>query len=96
MTKKRPTVALVLAGGQSTRAGVGLPKQYRKLAGKPLLRWSLETLCQHEKIDYVKVVIHPNDEQLYRDVIADAADYFPPRKVYIPNGKNLENIYIYH
>lgn len=71
MIKKRPTVALVLAGGQGTRVGVGLPKQYRKLAGKPLLRWSLETLCQHQKIDYVKVVIHPDDEQLYRDVIAD-------------------------
>tara|TARA_Y100000588_G_scaffold288831_1_gene307316 strand:- start:3856 stop:5022 length:1167 start_codon:yes stop_codon:yes gene_type:complete len=71
MTKKRPTVALVLAGGQGTRIGVGLPKQYRKLAGKPLLRWSLETLCNHQGIDHVKVVIHPDSEPLYRDVITN-------------------------
>ena len=71
MTKERPTVALVLAGGQGTRVGSGIPKQYRKLAGKSLLRWSLETLCQYQAIDHVRVVINPDDEPLYREVITD-------------------------
>ena len=35
---------LVVAAGAGSRAGVGDPKQWRLLAGKPVLRWSVETL----------------------------------------------------
>jgi 2-C-methyl-D-erythritol 4-phosphate cytidylyltransferase/2-C-methyl-D-erythritol 2,4-cyclodiphosphate synthase len=36
--------AIVVAGGSGSRAGVGGPKQWRPIRGKPVVRWSLETL----------------------------------------------------
>ncbi|MBS0385306.1 MAG: bifunctional 2-C-methyl-D-erythritol 4-phosphate cytidylyltransferase/2-C-methyl-D-erythritol 2,4-cyclodiphosphate synthase [Proteobacteria bacterium] len=38
--------ALIVAAGGGTRAGGSTPKQYRLLAGKPVLRWSVEALRQ--------------------------------------------------
>jgi len=37
--------AIVVAGGSGSRAGAGGPKQWRPIRGKPVVRWSLETLA---------------------------------------------------
>ena len=36
--------ALIVAAGKGERAGGGVPKQYRLLGGKPVLRWAVEAL----------------------------------------------------
>ncbi|MDB5470027.1 MAG: bifunctional 2-C-methyl-D-erythritol 4-phosphate cytidylyltransferase/2-C-methyl-D-erythritol [Caulobacter sp.] len=36
--------AIIVAAGTGTRAGPGAAKQWRSLAGKPVLRWSVESL----------------------------------------------------
>ena len=64
------TVALILAGGRGVRAGGGLPKQYRAIAGTPLLRLTLEAFCRHPEIDAVGAVIHPDDHELYEQAAA--------------------------
>jgi 2-C-methyl-D-erythritol 4-phosphate cytidylyltransferase/2-C-methyl-D-erythritol 2,4-cyclodiphosphate synthase len=63
-------IALVVAAGRGTRLGGPIPKQYRDLAGAPLLRRSLATLSRHARIDAVRVVCNPADAGLY----AAAAD----------------------
>lgn len=40
-------VALLVAAGSGSRFGLGLPKQYTLLAGKPVLRWAVEALLPH-------------------------------------------------
>jgi 2-C-methyl-D-erythritol 4-phosphate cytidylyltransferase/2-C-methyl-D-erythritol 2,4-cyclodiphosphate synthase len=60
-------VALVVAAGRGVRAGGGLPKQYRRLADRPVLSHSLAVFAQHRAIDAIRVVIHPNDRALYDD-----------------------------
>ena len=37
------TTALIVAAGKGERAGGGVPKQYRALGGKPILRWAVES-----------------------------------------------------
>ena len=65
---RKTTVALIVAAGRGSRFGGSAPKQYVELAGKPVLRHSLETFLNHPRIDAVRVVIHPDDRALYDDV----------------------------
>ena len=62
-------VALVVASGRGERFGGDPPKQYRALAGKPLLRHSLERLCRHPGVDRVRTVIHADDAALYASAV---------------------------
>jgi 2-C-methyl-D-erythritol 4-phosphate cytidylyltransferase/2-C-methyl-D-erythritol 2,4-cyclodiphosphate synthase len=62
MTK---AIALVVAAGSGLRVGGEIPKQFLTLAGKPLLRYSLETLLAHPGIADVRVVINPSYQELY-------------------------------
>jgi 2-C-methyl-D-erythritol 4-phosphate cytidylyltransferase/2-C-methyl-D-erythritol 2,4-cyclodiphosphate synthase len=58
-------VSLVVASGRGERFGGALPKQYRHLAGGPVLRHCLRALVDHPRIDAVRAVIHPGDRALY-------------------------------
>ena len=67
----RETIAaLVVAAGRGTRAGAGIPKQYRFLDGIPVLTRTLRALCAEPAIATIVVAIHPDDEGLYAACIA--------------------------
>ena len=59
------TVALIVAAGRGERAGGGIPKQYRSLAGKPVLRWAIEAFRGHPQVDAVQTVIRRDDRERY-------------------------------
>ena len=69
-------IALVVAAGRGHRMGEGLPKQYRDLAGKTVLRRTLEALALSPHIHAIKVVIHPDDRDLY-DLSTQGLDLLP-------------------
>jgi 2-C-methyl-D-erythritol 4-phosphate cytidylyltransferase/2-C-methyl-D-erythritol 2,4-cyclodiphosphate synthase len=48
---------LIVAAGKGERLGGGLPKQYRLLGGKPVLRWAVESLVRHPAVRAARVVI---------------------------------------
>ena len=56
---------LVVAAGRGSRAGVGLPKQFRTIAGEPLIARTLQSLLRADPGMLVTPVIHPDDEDLY-------------------------------
>ena len=62
------SVALLVAAGSGARAGGGVPKQYRALAGKPLLVHAVEHL-ERAGIGDVRVVIGAGQEELYREAM---------------------------
>jgi 2-C-methyl-D-erythritol 4-phosphate cytidylyltransferase/2-C-methyl-D-erythritol 2,4-cyclodiphosphate synthase len=70
--KARPmsVTALIVAAGSGQRLGGGLPKQYRSLAGKPVLRWAVEALASHRAIAKVRVVIGAGQEPLAAEALA--------------------------
>lgn len=68
-----PVIALIVAAGRGSRLSGELPKQYLPLAGKPILRRTIKTLSHHPSIDYVRVVIHPDDIELYKEAIEGVA-----------------------
>lgn len=63
-------VALVVAAGRGSRFGGDIPKQWRDLAGRPVLRHSLATFAAHPAVDAVRAVIHPDDRSLYEAAAA--------------------------
>jgi 2-C-methyl-D-erythritol 4-phosphate cytidylyltransferase / 2-C-methyl-D-erythritol 2,4-cyclodiphosphate synthase len=49
-------LAVIVAGGLGQRAGPGPAKQWRSLAGKPVIRWSLEAMLAAKAAQVVVVV----------------------------------------
>lgn len=68
MASRPQSAALIVAAGHGVRAGEGLPKQYRPVAGIPVLRRSILAFLTHPAIDRVQVVISPEHRELYDDV----------------------------
>ena len=56
--------ALIVAAGKGERLGGGVPKQYRLLGGKPILRWAVESLIAHPAVRGVRVVIGQGQQEL--------------------------------
>ena len=54
--------AVIVAAGRGERAGGALPKQYVRLGGRPLLRWSLDAFAAHPAIGPMCVVIDKANE----------------------------------
>ncbi len=58
-------VALVMAAGSGSRLGGALPKQYRDLAGQPMLRRTLDGLGACPDLRQIRIVIGAGQEALY-------------------------------
>jgi len=73
-----PSVATVIvAAGRGLRAGGGIPKQYRLLAGEPVVRSSLSLFAWHGEVSAVQAVIHPDDRASF-DAAAAGLRLLPP------------------
>ncbi len=89
-------VALIVAAGRGTRfSGLlsqqyQIPKQYREIGGKMVLRRCLTTFVAHPKIDAVRVVIHKDDRELY-NLAALNLDILPP---VIGGNSRQESVYL--
>jgi 2-C-methyl-D-erythritol 4-phosphate cytidylyltransferase/2-C-methyl-D-erythritol 2,4-cyclodiphosphate synthase len=73
------TAAIIVAAGRGTRAGEGLPKQWRDLRGRPVLAWTLDAL-RAAGLSRLVLVLHPDDR--------DRAGALDLRGVTLVNGGN--------
>jgi 2-C-methyl-D-erythritol 4-phosphate cytidylyltransferase / 2-C-methyl-D-erythritol 2,4-cyclodiphosphate synthase len=64
------SIALIVAAGSGTRLGGEVPKQYLPLAGRAVLRHSVETFLRHPAISGVRVVISAEHRALYDGAVA--------------------------
>ncbi len=60
---------LIAAAGTGQRMGTETPKQYIKIHGKSVLRYSIETFLSLPECASLRVIINPNDADLYHDAI---------------------------
>jgi 2-C-methyl-D-erythritol 4-phosphate cytidylyltransferase/2-C-methyl-D-erythritol 2,4-cyclodiphosphate synthase len=56
--------ALIVAAGKGERLGGDIPKQYRPIGGKPVVRWAVEALAGHPSVDKVRVVVGAGQEAI--------------------------------
>ena len=58
--------AVVVAAGRGERAGGGMPKQYRTIAGVPVIRLALLNLTRARVISAIQPVVHGDDLPMFR------------------------------
>jgi len=61
MTQAPRYFALIPAAGVGARMGVGSPKQYLKIGGKPMLRHTLDAFLTSDLVAHTFVVVSPDD-----------------------------------
>ncbi len=69
MTKRPNITALIVAAGSGQRMGGELPKQYQPMAGRPMLRRTIEAFLNHPAITEVRVVISPDHRVFYDEAV---------------------------
>ncbi|MGF1606874.1 MAG: bifunctional 2-C-methyl-D-erythritol 4-phosphate cytidylyltransferase/2-C-methyl-D-erythritol 2,4-cyclodiphosphate synthase [Rhodothalassiaceae bacterium] len=77
---------LIVAAGRGRRAGEGLPKQYRLLGGKPVIRRTAEAFVHHPQVARVLCVIHPDDQAQFESA-TDGLGLQPP----VPGGPERQD-----
>jgi len=65
--------ALIVAAGSGSRMGGEIPKQFRRLAGVPVLRRAVQSFLNHPRVDAVRVVIAADQEEAAAQALAGLA-----------------------
>ncbi len=74
--------AIVVAAGRGLRAGGETPKQYRTIAGAPVIHHTLSRFLADPQIEAVQAVIHPDDAAAFHAATAGLKRLLPP----VPGG----------
>jgi 2-C-methyl-D-erythritol 4-phosphate cytidylyltransferase/2-C-methyl-D-erythritol 2,4-cyclodiphosphate synthase len=65
---------VIVAAGRGERAGrADLPKQYRTIGGKPILKRTVEAFLSHPGVAVVAIAIHPDDHDLLAASLGELA-----------------------
>jgi 2-C-methyl-D-erythritol 4-phosphate cytidylyltransferase/2-C-methyl-D-erythritol 2,4-cyclodiphosphate synthase len=70
---KYGVVALLVAAGQGSRAGGDLPKQFREVAGKPVLAYAFDALAAHNAIEAIVLVVSKGQESVAGGLLPNRA-----------------------
>ena len=64
--KEFETVALIVSAGRGRRFGKEIPKQYFSIGDDTILMKTVRAFANHQRVDAVRVVIRPEDVNLYK------------------------------
>lgn len=92
MQKKRCT-AIVLAGGQGTRMGTAVQKQYIELCGKPVLYYTLHTFQNSGVIDEIILVVGEGQEEYCRQNIVEKYAITKVSKVVVGGAERYYSVW---
>ena len=67
------TIALILAGGEGTRAAQSIPKQYVQIEGIPILAYTMRAFDRHPLVDDIYVVCRDEWADLVRRTATELA-----------------------
>ncbi len=81
-------IAILLGGGDGTRAGGPLPKQFQEIAGMSVLQRSVEAFLKADPDTRVFVVLHPSFLQQWEDVVETLEQKFGSPITLVCGGKS--------
>ena len=88
MSEHLRTVALIVAAGLGSRVGGEIPKQFRKVLGRPMLTQSYAALSDHPQISDVYVVIGDSQETMALNCLTD----LPPPHLVVGGATRRESV----
>lgn len=71
MSRPGTFAAIIVAAGRGERSGLAQPKQFAMLAGRPVLRWSVETFARHP--DCAQIIVVTQDDAAAQAALAHLA-----------------------
>lgn len=74
------SIGIILAGGSGKRLGGDVPKQFLRVRGKMIIEYTIEAFQNHQEIDEIVIVCHPEYTLLIKDSIRKN-QYFKVKKV---------------
>ncbi|MBF0154368.1 MAG: 2-C-methyl-D-erythritol 4-phosphate cytidylyltransferase [Magnetococcales bacterium] len=86
-----PCTMLVVAAGQGRRFGGELPKQYRAVAGRPLLLHALAHLHAHPLVERIVPVIAPDGFDLWERYLQPHLDRLPKVTTPVAGGSERQH-----
>ena len=78
--------ALIVAAGRGSRAGGAEPKQWQRVAGKPVIDHTLERFTKNSRIDRIMVVLHQEDMDLLKSTDCEVTQGGASRDASVRNG----------
>ena len=84
--RTEPMNVIYLAGGKGIRAGLGYPKQYARIKGKPIIIYGLEILHKIPEIDKI-IIVHDNNPEYVQELIER---YGILKTVLVPGGRTRQ------
>jgi 2-C-methyl-D-erythritol 4-phosphate cytidylyltransferase len=83
---------LIPAAGMGRRMGSDRNKLLLTLLGKPLIAWTLKATAESRHIEWVGIIVHPDDKQQMEAILAESALKIPLQL--IPGGATRqESVY---
>lgn len=86
------TIAIIVAGGASTRFGGDTPKQYILVKGRPLLSWTIEQFQQAGSIDEIVIVVAEEYLLYVSERVVDPFNYRKVSKIVIGGDSRRESV----
>jgi len=86
------TIALIVAGGSSVRFGGDVPKQYREVAGRPLLTWTISRFEAAARIDEIVLVVAEEYLLHAGERVIDPYGFDKVTKVVAGGGQRQESV----
>ena len=99
MSFNKNIAAIIVAGGNGSRAGGATPKQWKKIAGKSVLEWTISKFQNHPQITKIILVIQNSkqfDSKKGFDESICVAEAGPTRTQSVLNGLRIVSKEITH
>src|ERR1700722_4829299 len=85
---ERMISVILLAGGQGTRFGSEIPKQFVHLRGKPIALYSYELFCRIAEIKEMIIVCDPRFRHIF-NIVSES----PTIKFALPGERRQDSVY---
>ena len=87
------TVAVIVAAGKGERFGGDIPKQFRKITGRPLLAWTMTRFEEAASVDEIVVVVAEEYMLYVNEKIANEYHYSKLGKIVKGGASRQESVY---